>query len=113
MLENGSKETIVTCEVGLDGDSCKDTEECVASNSRSRNGICKCKSNFVRNEENICIQKAATIGKSHSIFKVFVRTNYYTNEVISTIRVNFVFLFSTSCIWKNHSSSPFQEYNVT
>ena len=73
MFENGSKETIVTCEVGLDSDSCKDTEECVASNSRSRNGICKCKSNFVRNEENVCIQKAATIGKSKFMLKIFAQ----------------------------------------
>ena len=71
MFENGSKETIVTCEVGLDDDSCQDTEECVAPNSRSRNGICKCKSNFVRNEENICIQKTATNGKSRFKLNVF------------------------------------------
>ena len=75
VFENGSKETIVTCEVGLDSDSCKDTEECVASNSRSRNGICKCKSNFVRNEENICIQKTATIGKSRFMLNVFSKQN--------------------------------------
>ena len=72
MFVNGNNQTI-TCEVGLDSDSCKDTEECVASNSRSRNGICKCKSNFVRNEENVCIQKAATIGKSKFMLKFFAQ----------------------------------------
>ena len=79
MFENGNNQT-VTCEVGLDSDSCKDTEECVASNSRSRNGICKCKSNFVRNEENVCIQKAATIGKSKFMLKVLFqdeKLNFY------------------------------------
>ena len=75
MFENGNNRT-VTCEVGLDSDSCKDTEECVASNSRSRNGICKCKSNFVRNEENICIQKVATIGKSGFMVGVFFEAKY-------------------------------------
>ena len=96
MFESGNQ-NIVTCEVGLDGESCRDTEECVASNSRSRNGVCKCKSNFVRNEENICIQKAATIGKSGVMLNVFFQLEYYytvnINWVIFTTRVNLYLLF--------------------
>lgn len=54
----------VSCEVGLDSESCQQDEECISPNSRSRNGICKCKSNFVRNTKNICIQEAANEGSS-------------------------------------------------
>ena len=53
--------TLVACEVGVD--SCQENEECISPNSRSRNGICKCKSSFVRNSKHVCIPKAATDGK--------------------------------------------------
>ena len=67
-------------------------------------------SSLIGTKDNIC--SCANIGKA-----LFLSTKSYilknTNGVISTTRLNFVCLFSTSCIWKNHSSSSFQEYNVT
>ena len=66
--------TPVSCEVGLDRESCTENEECIPPNSRSRNGICTCKSNFVRNNDHICIQSATKEGKQNQFleFKVIM-----------------------------------------
>ena len=58
LKETGAGQLGRVCEVGLDMEMCYENEECVAANSRSRNGVCMCKEGFVRNSDNDqCVKK--------------------------------------------------------
>ncbi|CAG7680973.1 unnamed protein product [Allacma fusca] len=44
-----------TCEVGLEETQCKTNEICSRVNARSRNGLCKCREDFIVNPEGQCV----------------------------------------------------------
>lgn len=48
------------CEVGLDATECHLNEACVASQPKSRSGICQCKPGFVRNKMDQCVSDVVT-----------------------------------------------------
>ena len=48
------------CEVGLDSEVCHPNETCEAKNDKSRNGVCKCKKEFVTDASGKCLPAVPT-----------------------------------------------------
>ena len=54
------------CEVGLDSDTCRPGEICVAKNDKSRNGICQCKDGFTRDNSGSCTSTSTSTSSTAS-----------------------------------------------
>eukprot|EP00095_Tigriopus_kingsejongensis_P001489 maker-scaffold124_size330879-snap-gene-1.31 protein:Tk01489 transcript:maker-scaffold124_size330879-snap-gene-1.31-mRNA-1 annotation:"hypothetical protein L798_13730" len=55
-----SSRTARPCEVGLDPEACFENEVCVALNSRSRSGACRCQEGFLKDNTGKCVGPDAT-----------------------------------------------------
>ena len=42
------------CEVGLELEQCRENEDCVGANDKSRGGVCRCKKGFRRAQDGSC-----------------------------------------------------------
>ena len=59
--------TPVPCEVGLEREACGENEDCVSPNSRSRNGVCRCRKGFERwQQDGRCHKKKVVPGSTTS-----------------------------------------------
>ena len=54
------------CEVGLDSDTCRPGEVCVAKNDKSRNGVCHCKDGLTRDSSGSCTPASSSTSTSTS-----------------------------------------------